>query len=225
VRLLFLCVISTLFLCGCGKPGGESGGEGTESAEAAEKAGDLPRAVRIYESNLAQPAKAGEVHYALALLYEQRLNDPVSALHHYRRSMKSNPLPSAIDQARAGAKRMEVQLAARVANPKTEKPASAPAGSSAGSPNAVAAAPRAENAGPKPPTDERGFSKVPVTAKAERNIGAETRTHVVSKGETLASIARKYYKTPDRWHDILDANQNQLDGKTTLAPGMTLIVP
>ena len=52
-----------------------------------------------------------------------------------------------------------------------------------------------------------------------------TYIHVVREGETLASIAQKYYKNRGRAKDIQDANYNALGGKTTIRPGQTLIIP
>ena len=51
------------------------------------------------------------------------------------------------------------------------------------------------------------------------------RTHVVEKGETLASISFKYYRNRANSSRIKDANYNQLGGKDIIKPGMTLIIP
>jgi nucleoid-associated protein YgaU len=77
----------------------------------------------------------------------------------------------------------------------------------------------------KPARDAKGFSTNPATATAERAIGSETRTYTVEKGDTLASIARKYYKNPNRYKDIADANQNLLNGTVNLKIGQVLIIP
>jgi nucleoid-associated protein YgaU len=54
---------------------------------------------------------------------------------------------------------------------------------------------------------------------------AGARTHLVEKGETLASISFKYYRNRANASRIKDANANQLGGKDTIKPGMTLIIP
>jgi nucleoid-associated protein YgaU len=47
----------------------------------------------------------------------------------------------------------------------------------------------------------------------------------VAKGDTLASIAFKYYRSKALASRIKDANFNQLGGKDIIKPGMTLIIP
>jgi nucleoid-associated protein YgaU len=65
----------------------------------------------------------------------------------------------------------------------------------------------------------------PVGAEAERKAKVETRTYKVQPGDTLQGISRKYYQTPSRATDILDANMNQLPDESKLKAGMTLIIP
>ena len=52
-----------------------------------------------------------------------------------------------------------------------------------------------------------------------------SKRHTVATGDTPASISRKYYGTPTRAQDILDANHNQLGGKAVIKPGQVLIIP
>jgi len=52
-----------------------------------------------------------------------------------------------------------------------------------------------------------------------------SRTHIVQQGETLASMAAKYYKNKTRWKDIQDANLNALEGTVNIKVGQTLIIP
>jgi nucleoid-associated protein YgaU len=77
----------------------------------------------------------------------------------------------------------------------------------------------------KPARDAKGFSTNATTAAAEHAVGKETRTYTVQKGDTLASIARKFYKSAQRYKDIQDANQNLLQGGVDLKVGQVLIIP
>jgi nucleoid-associated protein YgaU len=51
-----------------------------------------------------------------------------------------------------------------------------------------------------------------------------SRTYVVQKGDTLSSIARKFYGDQKRWKDIHQANR-QLTNPNKLPVGAKLIIP
>jgi nucleoid-associated protein YgaU len=59
----------------------------------------------------------------------------------------------------------------------------------------------------------------------QKPIPPGTRTHVVKSGETMASIAQKYYKSKARWKDIQDANFYSTGGTPKIKVGQTLIIP
>jgi LysM repeat protein len=62
-------------------------------------------------------------------------------------------------------------------------------------------------------------------AAAEKEAKGKARTYVVQPGDTFASISKKFYQTPSRWKDILDANQNQVSNPDELKAGQTIILP
>jgi nucleoid-associated protein YgaU len=51
------------------------------------------------------------------------------------------------------------------------------------------------------------------------------RTHTVTKGDTLFSIAQKYYNNRAKWRDIYAANRDVMPNETALKPGMQLKIP
>ena len=53
----------------------------------------------------------------------------------------------------------------------------------------------------------------------------EGATHVVQKGETLSSIAAKRLGSPNRYRELFQANQDQLNDVNDLKSGMTLRIP
>jgi len=53
--------------------------------------GDFERAINLYEAALDDSPRCAEIHYKLALLYDDKLNDPVSALHHFKRYIALSP--------------------------------------------------------------------------------------------------------------------------------------
>ncbi len=212
-------------------------------AREAEQAGDFPRAVWMHEALLDGTPKTADLHYKLALIYDDKLADPVSALHHYRRYLKMTESDALREEVGEYIERIELVLATRAADgglmtkregarlknqnlQLTEKVGelkSQVAGlekdliAERKKPKAVAKA--------EPVRDKAGFSTNPKTAAAERRIGAETRTYTVVKGDTLASIARRFYDNAQRWKDIADANHNALNGSVNLRVGQVLVIP
>ena len=65
----------------------------------------------------------------------------------------------------------------------------------------------------------------PVAAAAAPAGGAAVRTYKVESGDTLAGIARKFYKNSGRWQKIAEANKGTLTDPTKLKPGMVLVIP
>jgi nucleoid-associated protein YgaU len=207
-----------------------------EQAVDAQKAGDYQRAIRLYESLLDGTTASAKIHYSLALIYDDKLKEPVSALHHFRRYMEMSDDAASKKEVAQFIHRIELEMAASNADSgiMTKREAArlknenlklheqltklqADLAEARKRPSAKDSA--------KATRDAKGFSTNPATAAAERAIGKETRTYVVQKGDTLASIARKFYKNSQRYRDIADANQNQLHGTVNLKIGQTLIIP
>jgi LysM repeat protein len=207
-----------------------------EQARDAQASGDFQRAIRLYESLLDGTPKTAKVHYSLALIYDDKLKDPVSALHHFKRFMTMSDDTSAKKEVAKFIQRIQLEMAASDADSgiMTKREAArlknenlklqekltevqAELAEARKRPSAKDAA--------KGGRDAKGFSTNPTTAAAERAIGPETRTYTVQQGDTLASIARKYYKNAARYKDIADANQNLLNGTVNLKIGQVLIIP
>jgi nucleoid-associated protein YgaU len=51
------------------------------------------------------------------------------------------------------------------------------------------------------------------------------RVHSVERGETLYSIAAKYYGDSRQWRRIMTANRNRVKNERDLPVGMKLIIP
>jgi tetratricopeptide (TPR) repeat protein len=60
---------------------------------------------------------------------------------------------------------------------------------------------------------------------ATRTAATSGRTHTVAKGDTLFSLAQKYYGNRSKWRDIYAANRDVLPNETALKPGMQLKIP
>jgi nucleoid-associated protein YgaU len=78
-----------------------------------------------------------------------------------------------------------------------------------------------------PPTARLATNRERVAAAANQPVPAATgpRTHLVAPGETLQTIAKKYYGRPERWRLIYAANNAQLSLGRPLEVGTILEVP
>jgi nucleoid-associated protein YgaU len=61
--------------------------------------------------------------------------------------------------------------------------------------------------------------------KAAPAKGAVIDRYLVKKGDTLSSIAKKYYGKSSKWREIVAANEDLLESSADLTVGQTLIIP
>lgn len=54
---------------------------------------------------------------------------------------------------------------------------------------------------------------------------AAAQTYTVAKGDTLSKIAKQFYGNANRWHDIFDANRDQISNPDLIRPGQILKIP
>jgi len=135
------------------------------------------------------------IHAKMAELFTAKLHDPASAIYHYRRVLALRPSGREADWARN-----QIKALAGAASPEN------------GIAPARSVAPKASLA-------------ALAAAEAERQAKARVRTYVVQSGDTLVSISRKFYQTPNRWKDILDTNKNRMTNPDELKAGETIILP
>src|SRR6266496_218800 len=88
--------LSILFICGlgaCDRIGTSRYAQLVQDADSKSANGDFARAINLYEAALddSENIRNAEIHYKLALLYDDKLNDPVSALHHFKRYIALSP--------------------------------------------------------------------------------------------------------------------------------------
>jgi nucleoid-associated protein YgaU len=192
----------------------------TKLAAAAEKAKakEFQAAVRLYEDALDGTAETAEAHYRLAVIYDEKMRRPTSAVHHFQRYLDLAPKGPYANEAASYVKESASKLART-------------SGGSVGSQSELVRL-KNENLNLQKQLMEskQRAAALSVTAakRAEETkapLPPGSRRHTVASGETPASISRKYYGTPSRAQDILDANHNQLGGKAVIKPGQVLIVP
>ncbi|MEY2518329.1 MAG: hypothetical protein QOF24_88 [Verrucomicrobiota bacterium] len=178
--------------------------------------GNFLRAIALYESALDDSPKAADIHYRLALLYDDKMRDPLNALHHFKRYLTLAPSGSHAAEVKNFMKKDELELGTTLSGDAVVS-------------RAEAARLKNENlALHKQIEDQRSHSqtteKAPEKADKKKSSHAP-RTYVVRDGDTLASISRKFYKTSGRWKQIRDANKDVASDPGKLKAGQTLTIP
>src|SRR5215831_19787652 len=92
-RLCWLSIFFAFCFCflGCDALISSRHNQLVEDADNKAGQGDFQRAINLYEAALDDSPRCAEIHYKLALLYDDKLNDPVSALHHFKRYIALSP--------------------------------------------------------------------------------------------------------------------------------------
>src|SRR5881398_4186722 len=94
-KVALVCVWLSIFVgcafTGCDRLMSSSYAQLVQDADGKSAQGDFERAINLYEAALDDSPRCAEIHYKLALLYDDKLNDPVSALHHFKRYLALSP--------------------------------------------------------------------------------------------------------------------------------------
>ena len=176
--------------------------------------GDYLWAINLYEAALDGTPQSAEVHYKLALLYDDKLNDPLHALHHFKRYLVLNPEGAHAAEVKDFMHRDQVTLGTSLSGDSVVT-------------RAEAARLRNENLNLRKQIDE-GRGPRPSAAKApakHKGKSSGSQTYTVEEGDTLASISRRFYRTSKRWRDIRDANEKKIDDPDNLKAGTKLTIP
>jgi len=191
-----------------------------DTAEKKYAAGDYPAAIQFYESALDGTAATADIHYKLGLLFDDKLKNPLAATYHFQRYLDLKPAGSHAKEVRGFMQEDQLKLVSSL---------------SQGALMSQQDAARLKNENlllRKQIAELRAAPRTPGDRAADAPAGANPKppppgstTYVVQHGDTLASIARKFYKSSARYKDIEDANYNALKGSIKLKTGMTLIIP
>jgi LysM repeat protein len=222
--VLLLWILSALggpiLLAGCDRMITPRNAQITKDADAKAAQGDFLRAISLYEAALDDSPKCADIHYKLALLYDDKMNDPLNAVHHFKRYLTLSPSGPHASDAKNFMKRDEIALLTNLSGDSVVS-------------RTEAARLRNENLSLRKEIEDRSLkSRTPDKAQAPETrppkaiaIKSEGRTYVVKRGDTLASISRKFYKTSARWKQILRANRDKIDNPENLKVGQTLTIP
>src|SRR5437867_13178225 len=181
---------------------------------------DFLRAVNLYEAALDDSPRCAEIHYKLALLYDDKLNDPVSALHHFKRYLALSPNGPHANEVTKSIKHDEIAALTALSGESVI-------------PRSEAAQLRNENLNLRKELEARVGSLRSSPEKSQANDASSKktaakkadRTYIVQSGDTLFSISRKFYKSPKHWKEILEANRKNIRDPKKLTVGQTLVIP
>ena len=195
----------------------------TNDGDAKAGTGEYSQAINLYEAALDGTAASADVHYKLALIYDDKLHDPLNALHHFKRFLTLEPSGKRAQEVKQFMKRDELTLLTTLSSdsmvPRTELVRL-----------------NNENLNLRKQLGDR-WAAQKLAEAAEKNArnkarpnekrksGATPRSYTVRPGDTLASIARKFYNSSAAWHRILEANSGKISKPADLKPGQELVIP
>src|SRR5687767_13549198 len=188
--------------------------------------GNYLRAITLYESALDDSPRSADIHYRLALLYDDKMGDSLNALHHFKRYLTLAPTGPHANEVKNFMKKDELELGTTLSGDSVLSRAEAARLKNENltlrkeledhRARLQSTATATKAAGDPPDTKTPSASKKPTRS---------SRTYVVRNGDTLASISRKFYKSSSQWKKILAANRDVVDEPGKLKPGQTLTIP
>ena len=183
---------------------------------------DFLRAINLYEAALDDSPRCADIHYKMAQLYDDKLSDPVSALHHFKRYLSLAPSGPHASEARNLMKRDEIALLTSLSGDSVVSRAEAARLKNEN----LSLRKEIEDRWAKNRNAEKTSAAGPKTSPTpEKTTEKKGQTYVVQSGDTLASISRKFYKSSTRWKEILHANSKKIDNPAKLKVGETLTIP
>lgn len=248
----FLCFIIIVTLCVACDYGDERNSSHPilRKADLLREKGEYQEAVNYYKKYLQNHAKSAYTHLKLAVIYDENLKEPISAIYHYREFLalcknqrekeevklwldlceknlntKPNEIPL-FELPKVQEKQMD-----KKSEPQNEKIVSQPE------------VKQLEKA--KPQTTELTENKVKISQEKENNTKEEVKQpldneklpplqlddakdefpkeYIVQKGDTLSGISKKFYKTVKHYKKIMQANN--MVNANQLKIGKKIIIP
>ena len=236
-------------LChGCGQSGSLTNGDPDtnpyfQKAKKASELQDFRAAAGFYQKALQSDPQLARAHLELGLLYDEKLGDPIAAIYHYREYLELEPKSDKRQLVEDFIERGKLSLASNLSQTPTVDPADLTRLQN------EKAALMQENATLRTRVAELEktmvtTAAVPIaTASSPASAGAvasssatdavadssaetyKPHTHIVQKGDTLQSLALKYYGTRSAWDKIFQMNRNVLASKDQLRIGQQLVIP
>lgn len=217
---LLAAACALLFLTGCDRFFEDHSKQALDAGDQKYAEGDYQGAVQHYEAAIDGTPATADVHYKLALLFDDKLKNPLAAMYHFQRYLDLKPDGPHAKDAASYIKEDELKLVTTLSH-------------GALMTQEDAARLKNDNLALRKQIDELRAARSGSSRDAGPQSGGTPgdaapgggTSYVVQPGDTLASIARKFYKNSARWKDIRDANYSKLKGSSKLKAGMTLDIP
>ncbi len=225
---ILACIGCLTFSTACDRMTASRNEQLVKDADVKVAEGDFFHAIGFYESALDASDRSADVHYRLALLYDDKMNDPLNALHHFKRYLTLAPNGSHASDAKNFMKRDELALLTNLSGdsvvPRAEVTRLTNENLSLRKELEAQRVLARDGVGAtkKSATNEIRVEKATASSKKS---DPHAHTYVVKQGDTLASIARKFYKSSARWKEIRAANAEKIDDPQNLKIGETLTIP
>lgn len=248
---VFLMVV-TLLAAACGPFASSTDGDLDHNpdylrARKAADSGDFRVAATLYDRLVRHVPDAGRAHLELGVLYDEKLNDPIAAIYHYNQFLTLEPNSERRKVVEGFIERAKLALAAKLPSSSVDAGVLAQLQADKATlmqDNAAlrtrvmeleraATTPTDPGVGPvaggtvEPP---RPVIATQIVVVAEHRVppsppSVQARMHTVQKGDTLQSIALRYYGTRSGWDKIYVANRAVLPNKDQLKVGQQLLIP
>jgi tetratricopeptide (TPR) repeat protein len=219
-------------------------------ALARKQANDVDDAIRLYHEALAHRPDLARAHLELGLLYDQKKEDYVRAVHHYERYIEMRPAtekkdyieglvryarlsfaaslpdrPSGSVQRIADLMKENRLLRERVSELLQELDEERTKVRTLASGAGTAGGPPAPAPGPAGGAPA-GAAAALAPPRPDPPLPPDpARTYAVRPGDTLSTIAAAVYGDRRAWERIYEANRDQLAQPGSLKPGQVLVIP
>jgi len=226
-----LLLSSVLAVTGCDQVFEDRAARSAERADKKAGEGDYQGAILLYEQALDGTEKTADLHFKMAVICDDKLNDPIGALHHFHRYLALAPKGTHAKDVYPIIKQDELKLAnsLNAGGTMTQKDAAILKNDNLQLVKKNTELREQLRYAQQVAQQQHQLGQPgkagKIAEQQQKPIPPGARTYVVAHGDTLASISRKFYNGPGRWKDIQDANFNELEGTAKLKPGMTLVIP
>lgn len=251
IQLFLIPVLSALLLLsGCDWNRAEVVNEENERAfqraRAFQREGRLEEALSAYLQVIDLRRDAAESHFEAGYLFLREMQDPVRAIYHFQRHLELRPNSPQSAQVRelietaqklfvrqlpAAPFRNDINRLDLMEQLETERSKSASLQTRLTEAERnlqrmeVALANATGGRAPSPATASPQTQPRQPTETASPSPQRAPQTHRIEAGDTLSSISRRYYGTPNRWMEIFEANRDRMASPNALRVGEEIRIP